>query len=190
MKKLPGYVLIFLILTGCGNNIDRVKNGVMSFNKTTTVGKALDNWKSCTTSEWTEFETESGIKVVEFSCNKETDQFMNKLKSTLIEFKFIDDDIAKYMDLTSISTVFQFTINKDKSFQLDGVYSEYNWADGLILVTEGENPVQSLKDAYKNEPALDFDTNRAEDVVAQEAMILRDMFLVLKRRAMDTSSRK
>ena len=40
------------MITGCGNNTDLVKDGIMNFNKTITVGNAFDNWNDCKNSEW------------------------------------------------------------------------------------------------------------------------------------------
>ncbi len=52
MKKVLFAIPLALALTGCGSDIDLVKGGVMEFNQTTTLGKALDNWKSCESREW------------------------------------------------------------------------------------------------------------------------------------------
>lgn len=118
MKKLLLAVPMTLALAGCGSDIDLVKGGIMEFNKTTTLGKALDNWKSCENREWEEFKTDNGVKVVQFTCQHKVEQFMSKAKSMLSKE---DQARAEHLDISSNIQTFQFTINKDKTFQVDNV---------------------------------------------------------------------
>lgn len=52
MKKALLVAPIVMALASCGSNLDLVKGGIMEFNPTTTLGQALDNWKSCTKRDW------------------------------------------------------------------------------------------------------------------------------------------
>jgi len=68
---LVAAIVLLFGLNGCANDIDNVKDGVMDFDKTLTVGEAFDNWKACNKSQWNSFETDNGIKVVEFKCEED-----------------------------------------------------------------------------------------------------------------------
>jgi len=63
-------LLATLMISGCNSsNIDKVKNGIMDFDKSITVSQAFDNWKSCSNSKWSEFTTDNGKNIVEFTCD-------------------------------------------------------------------------------------------------------------------------
>jgi hypothetical protein len=58
-----------VLFTGCDNvgNIDIVKRSILSdIDHSLSIGDALDKYKYFTRTEWTEFETDNGRKVVEF----------------------------------------------------------------------------------------------------------------------------
>jgi len=57
--------MLMLGLSGCSDNTDLVKDGIMNFNKTITVGNTFDNWKDCENSEWSSFETDNKTPVVQ-----------------------------------------------------------------------------------------------------------------------------
>ena len=59
-KKTILVSALALSLTGCGGNIDLVKDGTIDFNKSITVGQSLDNWNSCEERSWDEFTTDNG----------------------------------------------------------------------------------------------------------------------------------
>lgn len=70
-----GILLIIVILfSGCSeesvnlSNIEKVKNGVMNFDKSITIGQAFDNWNSCKNKKWNEFTTDNQKQIVEFTC--------------------------------------------------------------------------------------------------------------------------
>lgn len=46
---------------GNKNNTNLVRNGVMKFNQTLTIGEAFDNWGDCANKAWKEFKTDNGI---------------------------------------------------------------------------------------------------------------------------------
>lgn len=184
MKKIFTLMLFSLILSGCGSNVDRVKNGTMTFNKTTTLGKALDNWDSCKTSKWSERETSSGIQIVEFQCIHNIDLFMVKLRSVLKEYQMMDDNLSVHLNLVSFTQRFEFTLNKDKTFQLNNVNLEFVWKEGAetkIFSVNSEDPIEVLKSAYDNDPIFSFSS--VTEVPPQEALQFRDFFLALKSQA-------
>lgn len=150
MKRVVLGVAIASLLAGCGSDVDIVKGGVMDFNQTTTLGKVLDNWKSCQNSKWDAFETENGIRVVEFSCTHEIAPFIKKIKSLSSE----KDRNSKGLDIVSNTQTFQFTLNQDDSFQIDNVQVTNVWGDGTSF-TDSQKPIESLETAYSND--LNFD---------------------------------
>jgi|GEM_PF-1419524 hypothetical protein len=146
---------VALLLAGCGSDVSLVKDGVMDFNQTITVGQALDNWRSCDGSNWEEFETENGVRVVSFECNHDIAMFIDKVKKA---GSHSTNDMSS-LDVASITSIFQFTINQDDSFQLDGIYTRSVWADGEQLEDSSTKPLAILKKAYENTLHYDPDNN-------------------------------
>lgn len=148
------FVVTALMLSGCGNNIDTVKNGVLKYNKTITVGQALDNYEDCETSDWKEFETKNGANIVNFTCNvKGVSSWIEEAQQELQKpdwaatLRAIKDG---RMDLKSITKTYQFTINKDDSFQLNSAYETWVWKDGTVYNTE-KDMNRALSEAYNNQ---------------------------------------
>ena len=152
MKKIILALPIFLALAGCGSDIDVVKNGVMEFNQTTTIGQVLDNWKSCESSDWNSFETDNGMSVVEFTCeHRNVEEFMRVAKSLL---SARDLEHASNLNVIANMQTFQFTINKNESFQIDNVQITNIWEDGTAF-TDSQVPLAELKGAYSNKIKFD-----------------------------------
>jgi len=152
LKIFLSILFVSVLFIGCGSDIDMVKDGVMNFNKTITVGEAFDNNVNCKKGEWESFETDNGTRVVQFTCNvKGVKEFFNKTKSF-----FKDKDDLSHLDIISNIKVYQFTINKDDTFQIDNVQNITKWADGK----KTENPsdaVEALEEIYKNRLSLNID---------------------------------
>lgn len=49
------------------SNIEQVKNGYLEFDKSITLGDALDNYKFFKLTKWTEFESDQGRTIIEFT---------------------------------------------------------------------------------------------------------------------------
>lgn len=152
MRKTLLIVSVVIALVGCESDLDSVKNGVMEFNQTTTLGKVLDNWKSCEQRNWEEFETDNGVKVVQFSCYHKITQYMSKAKSLLSQEEQAEAD---HLDITSNVQTFQFTMNQDGSFQIDNVQVKITWKDGKSF-EDSQKPVEQLETAYENQ--LNFES--------------------------------
>jgi hypothetical protein len=56
-----------LVISGCKGKIDKVKDGVWSEDKATTIGKALDNYKGFEKKKWELNKSDNGKEYVEFS---------------------------------------------------------------------------------------------------------------------------
>jgi len=170
LKVLVIGVFLSLILIGCSNSdIDSVKNGVMNFNKTITVGEAFDNWNDCEDSKWDAFETDNHIHVVEFTCEKKgVKEYMNKVKSFLPKK---EQAKASYLDIKSAKEIFQWTINKDNTFQIDNVQTETVWSDGKKY-SASQDPMEQLESVYNNK--ITFDTSGLNKMtVGQIAYVLK-----------------
>lgn len=63
------------LLTGCRSAIDKVRNGYLEYNKTTTVGQALEHTFSNGT--WKTFSTDKGVTIVEFDGSEPFSKFRN-----------------------------------------------------------------------------------------------------------------
>jgi len=165
------------LLSGCSNDIDAVKSGILEFNKTITVGEAFDNWDSCVNSQWELFETSNGTKVVQFICNKkDVKEYMDKVKALLSE-KQLASFSASGLNITENKQTFQFTINKDDTFQIDNVQVETVWADGKSF-QDSQQSMEELERVYANE--VSWDINELNNVVAQKIAYL---FTILEAQA-------
>lgn len=153
--------IICTLLSGCGSDIDKVKDGVLDFNKTITVGQALDKWSSCENKDWKTFSTDNGIKVVEFTCHHKLNDFFIKLKS-IVPKKVGKDPI--YLDVVNNLSTFQFTLNKDDTFQINTVETQNTWADGSKY-KDSRDPIEALENVYENE--LIFDQNAINSQTAE-----------------------
>jgi hypothetical protein len=115
MKKLIfgfSMLLILVGLSGCGSDIDIVKNGTINFNETTTVGKALDNWSNCQQSKWESFKTNNEAIVVQFTCTENNP--INDIKETVnnIAMKSITEEEIRRLELKyNFDVNNQFDIN-------------------------------------------------------------------------------
>jgi len=167
-------MVLVLVLAGCGGDVDLVKGGVMDFNQTTTLGKALDNWKSCESRDWEGFETDSGIKVVQFTCQHKVSQYMDKAKILLSKK---DQSNADHLNVASNIQTFQFTVNQDDTFQADNVQVKTTWEDDTYF-DDSQTPVEQLETAYANN--LNFDPSELNEIsVAQISYV----FSIIKAQA-------
>ena len=111
------------------NDVELVKNGVLDYDKSITVGEAFDNWKVCKENiVWKAFQTDNKRRIVQFSCDKK-----DNTGTRLI--------------------VFQFIINKDDTFDLSYIGEEYIDTDGIKTTANSSEPSESsLKYVYDNSP--------------------------------------
>ncbi|UUO21884.1 hypothetical protein FGD67_00725 [Colwellia sp. M166] len=174
MKKALLVLPVALALTGCGSEIDSVKDGIMDFNKTITLGQALDNWKSCNDSNWETFETDNGVTVVQFTCSHKILGFVEKAKGLLSKKEQAQ---ASYFNIASNVQTFQFTLNQDDSFQIDNVQVETTWEDGTKF-NDSQKPVEQLETAYNNN--FNFDPAQLNKASAAQ---MAYSFHIIKSRA-------
>lgn len=175
LKLLIVGLFLSLMISGCSDNTDLVKNGIMNFNKTITVGDAFDNWKDCKNSEWSSFETDNKTPVVQFTCEKKgSSQYMAKVKSLLSKK---EQKKASYLDIKSNTQIFQWTINKDDTFQIDNVQVETIWSDGKKF-SDSQKPMEQLQSVYNNK--ITWDENNLNKMTAGQIVYV---FKMIKARA-------
>jgi len=161
MKQMYISAIVCTLLSGCGSDLDKVKNGVLDFNKTITVGQALDNWKSCESKDWKSFTSDNGVKVVEFTCHHRAKDYFSKLKDITPKEPGKD---PTYLDIVDNAQIFQFTLNKDDTFQINAVEVQNTWADGSEF-KDAQKPLEQLEAAYENK--MHFDLNELNTQTAQ-----------------------
>ena len=175
IKLLIVGLFLSLFITGCLSEVDTVKSGVMNFNKTITVGEAFDNWNNCKKGEWETFETDNKIKVVQFTClRKDIKEYMSKVKSFLSEK---EQAKASCLDVVSSTQTFQFTINKDDTFQIDNVQVETVWSDGKKY-SDSQETMKELERVYENE--ITFNINDLNKMAAGQ---IAYVFQIIKLQA-------
>ncbi len=122
LKKLMFYSLVMsfiLITTGCGSDVDTVKDGYLPFDTSMTVGEAFDNYEWFTSTEWTSFETtqkRKTIKIVELKAMVDIHQF-----EPITEYiKKIKESYPKSYDFYSVDwwLTAQFTVDGNGNFEL------------------------------------------------------------------------
>ncbi len=147
----------------------------MRFNKTTTLGEALGSWQNCESVEWKEFKASNGAKVVEFTCiHKGVKEYGEELKNLVSNIDYTGLAVLRcgfpchsgrllnaypaYLDFSEYKQSFQFTLNKDKTFQLDNIQKTLTWSDGAISKTKIKEPGKHLEAIYGGQ--LDWNTKK------------------------------
>lgn len=159
IRHLAAATLVIAALQGCWSPSDTelVKNGTMQFNKTLSVGEAFDRWGECQHKNWQEFKSDNGQRVVQFTCSsRDVTAFMNKAKSILT-----NESKYNHFDLTEVLSQFQWTINKDDSFQLHHVAVTWKWADGKSR--EVDSTANMLDTVYRNESTFNMSALRDQN---------------------------
>ncbi len=119
--KLLCICLLAISLTGCNSHIDTVRNGVLDLDKSTTVGKAFDNYSYFKKTSWSEFETKQGKIVVQFEGILDFDKLASGFDKSIHD-KWIYDKYINYkntIEQTNPSIIVQFIINKDDTFNIN-----------------------------------------------------------------------
>jgi len=99
---------------------------------------------------------------------------MAKVKSLLSKK---EQEKASYLDIKSNTQIFQWTINKDDTFQIDNVQVETIWSDGKKF-SDSQKPMEQLQSVYNNEITWD-ESNLNKMTAGQIAYV----FQMIKARA-------
>ncbi len=178
MKLINTIVLLLIIVvsTGCdkaksltNSDVSIVKNGTLEFDKSITVGQAIDKYRYFTKTDWESMKEENGRRIVQTTAQIDITKYpeVNKIKIP---------------DLKSAFFKFQFVINQDKTFQIGwcGFGAEMN-AGKKIEPDKTVNLLQcmnTLREIYANEvgevpvavsPAKTIETNQNTSQAANGA---------------------
>ncbi|MGD9686837.1 MAG: hypothetical protein AB7U43_07695 [Desulfobacter sp.] len=146
---LPRFIILFTLLSlgilGCnkigGGDVSLVKDGMLEFDKSLTVGKAIDNYKFFKKTDWKSITTDNGRKIVTVVAAIDTDKH---------------PAINKEAGIKSAEMKFEFTVNQDKTFEIGWCGLGFEKNDGEKH-TPPENVnlymcINSLKAIYNNNP--------------------------------------
>lgn len=155
------YFSSFFISRG-SSDVDLVQNAYLKFDESMYIGDAFNSWESCDDTNWEAFETDRGIRVVEYSCvNKGI-----KAKVKRLMDKDKNPEHQKFLDLDSITSHVQFTINKDDTLNVNYESDTYLWEDGKTFdfVLRGILSNGIIRRIYSNELTSQrtFDANSLE----------------------------
>ena len=108
MQKLKlfitGLFLLFFI-TGC-SDVGTVKNGTLNFDNSITVGEAFDKYNYFSDTDWEDFETSNGRKIVQVT-GEFNENYIKKMGWT--------------KQFEKASLIVQFKINKDDTFEISAI---------------------------------------------------------------------
>jgi len=71
------------------------------------------------------------------------------------------------LDIKSNKQIFQWTINKDDTFQIDNVQVETVWTDGKEFL-DSQKPMEQLESVYDNE--ITWDASNLNEITAVQMM--------------------
>jgi len=148
-------------LAGCNSPIDSVKNGVLELDKSTTVGKAFDNYSCFKKTSWSEIKTKQGQVVVEFNgildLTKAFSDYDNFRKVMLAEINKTPIDESKVnkkaftTDMMNImqaqNTLEYFKSDNDMADAMDNFSSVMN-----------DNYEKKMSERFKTDPIRKTDT--------------------------------
>ena len=153
MKKLVGALLAgSLLFIGCSDKkVASVKNGVLNFDKSLTVGEAFDNYKYCKDVKWESFKTDNGRNIVQVTCDYD---LYNKDNSDGYRKVF------KQKGIKEAEITYQFDLLKPdyKKFELRGEFVKFIDKNGKVVYSNDKSSLSDsladLKRIYENEPLL------------------------------------
>ena len=154
MKKLLAIIFIgmLILFSGCTDKkVAIVKNGVLKFDKTLTVGEAFDNYKYCKNVKWESFTTDNGREIVQVTCDYDFNNKDNSKESR---------ELIKQKRIGKLEIYYQFEILKtgENQFQLRGEYETVYDKNGKVIANDNQSSIiealGDLKHIYEDEPLL------------------------------------
>ena len=104
-KLLMIGLFLSLMITGC-SNVDTVKDGTLNFDNSITVGEAFDKYSYFSDTDWEDFETLNGRKIVQVT-GEFNENYIKKMGQT--------------KQFEKASLIVQFKINKDDTFEISAI---------------------------------------------------------------------
>ena len=158
MKRSVIYLVLimFVAILGCDkfsrSDVSTVKDGLLDFDKSLTVGKAFENYKYFKEVKWEAIKTDNGKRLVN-----------TYAKLDLAKHPRFNEDLSKfkYFDLH-----FQFLVNQDNTFQLAWCGAAAEKHNGEKFEPQKEANLQQcmneLKNIYNNDPGYSEDEARED----------------------------
>lgn len=145
-------IVVIIILDGCGSNpIDLVKDGILNFDKSITVGNAFDRYNYFRKNDWKFFESTQKRKIVQFSAIIDLNNILQNAKDRE-EFTTDAYKATLWNKIKSITYIAQFIIDYDmKGFKLGYSGLEIILKNGAKIEL-ADNDTDILKDIYSNKP--------------------------------------
>lgn len=161
-------VFSILFLGGCSDPVSSIKDGILDLNKSTTLGKALDGWGACGSTKWSHAKSQSGQITVLFACEHQgVGKFISDLQNKVINrnadalagmqgnptfaIKLIDTKHVNSLKLSNATTLIEFQINKDGSFETKSIKINLLWSDGVKHIVEDAINIENyLSMIYEN----------------------------------------
>lgn len=141
LKALFFTFFILIGFVGCGSNISKVKDTVLEFDKSLTVGQAFDNYQYFKSKKWEDIRSDNGKELVQF------EGILN-----------IDLDLPRMIELKKsckeVKVVFQFVKNKDNTVEIHAYGTQVTNIDGTTQeAREGYfAPLVVLHSIYQGNP--------------------------------------
>ena len=154
--------LLAIIVSGClsSDPIQMVKKGTLEFDKSVTVGNALNGYKYFNSTKWTSFQDSQKRTIVQFDATYDYNKFIG---TTAEDFEPLTADMINKaktnLGTVHIACVVQFAISTDKktfeivssSTKISGTIEDTGKPDEKNF--DDEN-YQELKRVYNNQPSL------------------------------------
>ena len=146
MKRKILLLAVLWSLLGCNkisNDVDIVKNGTMSLDKSLTVGQAIDNYKYFKSTKWESTKSDNGRNLVNAT-------------GTLDVSRFPYLNTYEIPELKSAYITFQFIVTRDKTFDMKWCGIGFESNDGKKKEPEQQANLQectnTLREIYNNGP--------------------------------------
>lgn len=145
MRKLNLLVIglfLSIIITGC-SDVSTVKDGTLNFDNSITVGEAFDKYSYFSDTDWKDFETSNGRKIVQVT-GEFNDNYIKKMGWT--------------KQFEKASLIVQFKINKDDTFEIAAIALEATDLKGKTKKVDLGKGMSSrqlnsmLKELYNDKP--------------------------------------
>lgn len=171
LKKIILSSSIFIISAYAADNISTVKNSIVNYDKSITIGQAFDKWKQCDSTKWENLVSDNGKKIVEYTC--QMDSYGKSLqKQAILELeeriasdkkylktstfreveekriKALEDKIPKIKTKLFKKVLVQWVINVDNT--VDFAYSGVVVQDNGTMKDMSYDTYKLLADVYQN----------------------------------------
>ncbi|MGI1987839.1 hypothetical protein [Shewanella glacialipiscicola] len=134
------FMVGILLLSGCGSDIDRVKDSRSPYDDLYKIGDIFDKRSSCKDIVWTEFKTDKNIDIVEYVCKVDVSKEIEIYEEKFIK-KSKEAAERSYLD----------SIEKNNS----------SLAEYPVVIEERIKELNAIKEAY-GDITLDYDPGPAD----------------------------